>query len=154
MNREQIDKIAWQTIHAHPPMPFKEGLDWNSRRARDYQELEWKLQSGIDFEHAWSDFLHAFYAHRTASFFAHPSPASLSVEWQALLAGAAEWLSAEFGLPHPAWTDEPRYFLAEPWDPAQEFIDMAPYIAENLARSPEAFRKRNVAFLSRNLITL
>lgn len=109
----------------------------------------------MDFEHAWSDFLHAFYDFRTASFFEHPSPSSLSPQWQALLAGAAEWLSAEFGLPHPAWTDNPKYFLDAPWDPAEDLgLDVSDFIADTLARSPEAFRKRNIAFLSRNLITL
>jgi hypothetical protein len=117
MNREQIDKMAWQTIHDRPPLPISEDRGW---RARDYQELEAKLKAGVDFEHAWSDFLHAFYDYRTSSFIVHPSPASLTVEWQALLAGAAEWLSAEFGLPHPVWTDQPQYFLSEPWDPLQD----------------------------------
>jgi hypothetical protein len=28
--------------------------------------------------------------------------------WQAVLAGAAEWLSAEFDLPKPAWVDKPQ----------------------------------------------
>jgi hypothetical protein len=37
----------------------------------------------------------------------------------------------------------------------QEFgIDMTPYMTDKLARSPEAFRRRNIAFLSRNLIAL
>jgi hypothetical protein len=145
-------KIAWQTIHSRAPLVIREDT---GRRARDYQEIEVKLKAGVDFEHAWSDFLHAFYAYKTASFFAYPSPPSLSVEWQALLAGAAEWLSAEFGLPHPKWTDQPQYFLSEPWDPTQELgIGMSRHIPDKLARSPEAFRRRNIAFLSRNLIAL
>jgi hypothetical protein len=152
MNREQIDKIAWQSIHDRSPLPISEDRGW---RAKDYEELEAKLKAGVDFEHAWSDFLHAFYDYKTATFFSHPSPASLSVEWQALLAGAAEWLSAEFGLPQPAWTDQPQYFLSEPWDPIQDLgLDMSEFIEAKLAKSPEAFRKRNIAFLSRNLITL
>jgi len=152
VTRDEIDKIAWQTIHSRPPLDLGEDRGW---RARDYQELEAKLNAGVDFEHAWSDFLHAFYDYKTASFFAHPSPASLSVEWQALLAGAADWLSAEFGLPHPAWTDQRHYFLSEPWDPMQDLgLDMSVFIQAKLFQSPEAFRKRNVAFLSRNLIAL
>lgn len=152
LNREQIDKIAWQTIHAAPVRDLSKDKGW---RARNYQELEDRLKAGVDFEHAWSDFLHAFYAYKDASFFTYPSPPSLSVEWQAVLAGAAEWLSAEFGLPHPEWTDQPQYFLSEPWDPVQELgIDMSRHVQDRLSRSPEAFRKRNIAFLSRNLITL
>ncbi len=59
------------------------------------------------------------------------------------------------GSPAPAWIEEPRYFLDRPWDPMEDMgIDMAEYMADKLDRSPEAFRRRNVAFLSRNLITL
>jgi hypothetical protein len=120
-----------------------------------YEAIDRRLQAGVDFEHVWSDFLQAFYDYKNPSFFAHPSPPSLSVEWQALLAGAAEWLSQEFRLPHPAWTDELPYFLAEPWDPREDLgLDMSEFMAETLAKSPEAFRRRNVAFKARNLIAL
>ncbi len=152
MNREQIDKLAWQSIHQRPPRPVAES---RRRRPMDYQDLARRLEGGVAFDHAWSDFLHAFYDYKDASFFRYPSPTSLSIEWQALLAGAAEWLSEEFGLPHPAWTDDQRYFLAEPWDPREDLgLDMSPFMADMLRRSPEAFRKRNIAFLSRNLIAL
>ena len=64
-------------------------------------------------------------------------------------------MSSEFGLPHPAWVGNPQYFLDEPWHPAEDLgLDMSEYIDDLLARSPEPFRKRNVAFLSRNLISL
>lgn len=152
MNRAQIDKLAWQSIHERPPRPVEENL---ARRPMDYQDLERRLQEGVEFEHIWSDFLHAFYDYKDASFFRYPSPPSLRTEWQALLAGAAEWLSREFGLPHPPWTDDARYFLSEPWDPMEDFgLDMSPFIEEKLRQSPETFRKRNIAFLSRNLIAL
>lgn len=71
-----------------------------------------------------------------------------------MFAGAAEWLSLEFGLPHPAWTDEPRYFLAEPWSVWEEEFGEDEFIEQHMAESPEAFRKRNVACLSRYLISL
>lgn len=58
-------------------------------------------------------------------------------------------------MPHPAWTDDSKYFRDKPWDPVEGFgLDMSEFIDDKLARSPEAFRKRNIAFLSRNLITL
>jgi hypothetical protein len=152
MNREEIDEIAWRTIHDRPPLSIAKASNW---RALDYRSLDEKLRAGVDFEHAWSDFLHAFYDFKDASFFAYPSPTFLSPGWQALLAAAAEWLSAEFNLPHPTWTDEPRYFLDAPWDPWEDLgLDMSEFIGDKLARSPEAFRKRNIAFLSRNLISL
>ena len=147
---QRLDDIAWKTIHESATIPMPE----YGYRPRNYAELEQRLQSGVDFEDAWSDFRHAFFAHKDASFFSHPSPPSLSIEWQAVLAGAAEWLSAEFGLPHPVWTDECRYFLPEPWDVWEEIIGTNEFLDEHMAKSPEAFRKRNVAFLSRNLIAL
>lgn len=64
----------------------------------------------MNFSDAWSGFLHAFYTFQSALFFVYPSPPSLSPQWQALLAGVAEWLSQEFGPPHPAGTDDAKYF--------------------------------------------
>jgi len=152
MNRDQIDELAWRTIHSRQPLPIAKAA---GKRALDYASLDAQLRAGVAFEHAWSNFLHAFYDFRVASFFMYPSPPSLSPQWQALLAGAAEWLSSEFGLPHPAWTDESKYFLDTPWDPVEDLgLDMSEFIVDKLNRSPEAFRRRNIAFLSRNLISL
>ncbi len=135
MNRAEIDEIAWKSILNRPKRKLSEA---RGKRSLNYRELNDRLQSGIDFEHAWSDFLHAFYDYRDATFFADPSPASLSPGWQALLAGAAEWLSDKFALPRPAWIDHPRYFLDRPWDPVEEDhgIDMSEFLADKLSRSP------------------
>jgi hypothetical protein len=150
--RDELDAIAWRTIHAKPKLALAEA---RGTRPLDYLQLEKQLQAGTDFEHSWSDFLHAFYDYKDASFFAYPSPPSLSVEMQAVLAGAAEWLSAEFGLPHPEWTEDRRYFLPEPWHIFEIYgLDMSAHVGEGLARSPHAFRRRNIAFLARNLIAL
>lgn len=149
--RAEIDAIAWKTIHAKPKLVLAEA---RGSRPRDYRQLEEQLQAGVDFEHAWSNFLHAFYDYKDPSFFAYPSPPSLNAGWQAILAGAAEWLSAEFGLPHPEWVDDPQYFLPEPWDPWQEFGLQIRNMDERLQRSPEAFRKRNISFEARGLISL
>ncbi len=152
LNREEQDALAWQIIHRCRPIPVEAAT---RRRPKDYRDIEQWLRDGAEFEMAWSEFLHAFFAAKVASFFAYPSPPSLSPGWQCILAGAADWLSTEFGLPHPSWVDEPRYFLAEPWDPWMEVgLDVSEFIADTMARSPKAFSKRNVAFLSRNLITL
>jgi hypothetical protein len=96
MNRAEIDEIAWKSIFDRPKRQLSEA---NGKRSLNYSELNDRLKAGVDFEHAWSDFLHAFYDYRDATFFVDPSPASLSPGWQALLAGAAEWLSDKFALP-------------------------------------------------------
>jgi hypothetical protein len=150
--RDEMDAIAWKSIRSRAPIPLSKA---GSERALDYVSLDKQLRAGVSFTYAWSNFLHAFYAHRTASFFAHPSPSYLSPRYQALLAGAAEFLSAEFELPHPEWVDSPKYFLDMPWDPEEDLgLDMSEFLEDRMARSPEAFRRRNIAFLSRNLITL
>jgi hypothetical protein len=150
--REQQDKTAWESIRDRAPIPISKA---GSVRALDYQQLDAQLRAGQSFEYAWSNFLHAFFAHRVASFFAFESPSYLSPRYQALLAGAAEWLSAEFDLPHPEWTDNPKYFLDTPWDPEEDLgLDLSEFLEDRMARSPEAFRKRNIAYLSRNLICL
>jgi hypothetical protein len=56
-----------------------------------------------------------------------------------VLAGAAEWLSAEFDLPKPAWVAKPQCFLSSPWDPREDVgLDMSEFHQERLRRSPEA----------------
>jgi hypothetical protein len=141
------DQIAWESIHARPKMTPSKSRD---NRAEDYRELEEHLKAGVPFEIAWGNFLHAFYDFKDASFFAFPPPTSLSPGWQAILAGAAEWLSQEFGLPKPVWVNDPKYFLPSPWDPWGLCEDFETEMAE----LEEPFRKRNVLFEARNLIAL
>jgi hypothetical protein len=149
--REELDALCWRTIKSAKVLPY-EGSKY---RPNNYAEISAGLRAGGEFELLWGDFLHAFYLYRHPSFFEFPSPEELSLENQALLAGAADWLSAEFGLPHPAWTDNPRYFLHKTWDPWEDLgLDMSEFFEAKLQRSPEAFRKRNIAFESRNLIVL
>lgn len=142
-----FDQIAWKTIHDRPKRVLAEARGF---RSRDYRQMGEKLARGAEFELVWSDFLHAFYDYKDASFFAYPPPASLSPGWQAILAGAAEWLSDEFNLPKPAWANDPKYTLPSPWDPWGLCGDFEAEMAE----IEEPFRKRNVLFEARNLIAL
>jgi hypothetical protein len=154
-SRQEQDQVAWETIHAsktHPGPPA--GLAVSLRPA-NYRELGELIASSGDQEHAWSEFLHEFFRYKTASFFAEPSPKILSAEWQALLAGVAEWLSIEFGLPLPQWINEAQYYLPEIWDSLEYWLpDAEPYREERMARTHEVFLKRNVIFETRSLITL
>jgi len=61
----------------------------------------------------------------------------MSPGWQAILAGAAEWLCQEFGLPAPNWLADQRYTLPSPWDLSEN-------PAADLAEVEEPFRRRNV----------
>ena len=142
-----FDQIAWKTIHDRPKMVLAEAKGF---RSRDYRQLGEKLAAGAEFVLVWSDFTHAFFDYRDPSFFAYPPPESLSPGWQAILAGAAEWLSHEFDLPKPAWVDDPKYTLPSPWDPE----GICDNFKRDLAECEEPFRKRNVLFQGRDLIAL
>lgn len=143
----RLDQIAWKTIHDRPKMVLANAKGF---RSLNYRQMGEKLAAGAEFELVWSDFLHAFFDYKDPLFFAHPPPNSLSPGWQAILAGAAEWLCEEFDLAKPDWLADPRYTLPSPWDPwylCQDF-DTA------LAEVEKPFRKRNVVFEARNLIAL
>jgi hypothetical protein len=141
------DQLAWEFIHSRPRLAISQARGY---RALDYLQLGEKLAARVQFEIAWGDFLHAFYDFKDASFFAYPPPASLSPGWQAILAGAAEWLSQEFELPRPEWVDDPKFTLPTPWDPWGLTDDFD----AGLSEIEEPFRKRNVLFQGRDLIAL
>jgi hypothetical protein len=111
-----------------------------------------------DYGHALAHFLDEFYLFRQASFFSEEPPATFDTRRRAFLAAVAEFLSQEFGLPVPAWTEKQEYFLAEEWD----WIEDHPGFNEELhfrisrrrASATPAFRRRKILYEGRNLIRL
>jgi hypothetical protein len=81
MNRAELDKLAWQTIKTATIDPAAPDGLTVSGRPKNYAELGQMLALGVDFEFAWSEFLHEFYRRRTAEFFAERPPAALSLGW-------------------------------------------------------------------------
>ena len=156
MTREAMDKIAWQIIHAQPRSSGPPAGLAASGRPRNFREFfDLMEQRDDDFEFAWSEFRHEFYRHKDASFFEVPPPDGFARPYRALLAGAAEFWCREFGLTAPAWTEEPQYFLDEPWMPWGEFLaDNAEVVASRRATADPAFLRRNILFAARNLIAL
>lgn len=154
--RAEIDAIAWKTIKSAALCPGTPSGYAECGRPANYAELGQMIKDwNGDYEHAWSEFLHEFFRYRTASFFAEPPPRMLSPGRRAILAGTAEYLSKEFNIPVPAWTEEPEYFLPEIWDPWTDMgLDMKEFEEERKAKSHECFLRRNVLFASRDLITL
>jgi len=154
MSRAQLDQIAWETIKtASVSTASPAGLK-ASGRPRDYAELA-ELTARKDYETAWSEFLHEFFRYRTAEFFIVPPPRSFSPQRRALLAGVAEFLSTEFGLPVPEWVNDREYFLGEMWDPWEDICpDLESLRQVRIDRSHPMFLKRNVVYETRNLITL
>jgi hypothetical protein len=153
--RAEIDAIAWKTIREAKPHNGSPCGYSKCGRPSNYCELGQMISDRDDFELAWSEFLHEFFRYRTASFFEEPPPQILSKGWRAILAGTAEYLSKEFNLPIPVWTEEAEYFLPMLWNPLEDWVpDMEQYRAEQIAKAHEIFLKRKVIFASRNLITL
>jgi hypothetical protein len=155
MTRAELDALAWQIIHNQPRSrnpPF--GLA-ACERPCNFRELYDLMERRDDFEHAWSEFCHEFYRHKEASFLEVPPPEEFSIEYQALLAGAAEFWCREFDLQVPAWTEDPQYFLSEPWMPWSEFLADDPEVVARLrAAADPAFLRRNILFAARNLISI
>lgn len=153
-HRDRLDQIAWRTIHETPGRDYPPPGLAASGRPCNYAEFA-ELAARWDPELAWSEFLHEFFRYKQAGFFAVPPPTTLPRERRALLAGIAEFLCTEFGLPVPAWVNEPEYFLDEMWDPWE---DLAPHLErtrpERIERSHPIFLKRNIVYEARNLITL
>lgn len=140
--KAELDAVAWRTIHTATVVRDRKPDGYaESRRPANYAELGQMIEDTDDFELAWSEFEHEFYRYRTASFFAERPPDLLKPEYQVMLAGAAEFLSQEFGLEPPAWTDEPRYTLAEVWDPWEDLSpDMRQFRDELRKRARRRFR--------------
>ena len=153
LSRKRLDAIAWKTIHEQGSRDYPPPGLTASGRPSNFAEYA-ELAERWDPELAWSEFLHEFYRYKQASFLAVPPPKSLPRNRRALLAGVAEFLSQEFGLPVPTWVNESEYFLDEMWDPWEDICpDMEQTHPGRIERSHPAFLKRNVVYEARNLIT-
>jgi hypothetical protein len=153
------DALAWKAIHSRPvPKEEHRGLRYSGRPA-NYDELEQAVvEHGQDYGYAFAHFLDEFYLFRRASFFAEEPPTSFDTRRRAFLAAVAEFLSQEFGLPIPAWTEKPEYFLAEEWDWVEDYPGFNEELRSRISRRREsatpAFRRRNILYEGRNLIRL
>lgn len=122
--RAELDHIAWQTIHTASAIGNRQPAGYAATgRPSNFIELA-QMMADRDEEMAWSEFLHEFYRFRTPSFFAERPPESLSPQWKALLAGTAEFLSKEFGLPVPEWVNDPQYTLPVQWDRWEDLLQV------------------------------
>lgn len=70
-------------------------------------------------------------------------PRSELLRWAAFCAASVEWLCDTYGVSCPAWVEDPRYVLSEPW------VDSPgahkPHIRERLVQqTPEPFSRRNI----------
>jgi hypothetical protein len=153
------DAIAWKAIQSRPlPTSTHFGLA-NSGRPANFVEIERAMvEREQAYGYACDHFLDEFYLFRRQSFFAEEPPASLDRRRRAFLAAVAEFLSGEFQLPLPEWTEKPEYFLAEEWDWVEDQPDFNDELRARISRRREsatpAFRRRNILYEGRNLIRL
>ncbi len=116
--RDERDAEIWAFLHARVPEPgLPRSYSERGGRPVNFVELGQAIADYSEWEGPWSAFTHEFFLYETASFFDLRPPACWPIEWQAVCAGAAEALCVRFGFPVPEWTEEPKYFLGEPWMP-------------------------------------
>lgn len=87
-------------------------------------------------------------AQERASLICEPPESTGQPETDAYLAALTESLCQESGLPAPAWTQHPSYYLKRPWFAG----GLESLKAILLAESPAPFRRRNL-FVSANALS-
>lgn len=150
MSRERVDAICWRIMHQRP-YPWYEPTP-----PSNYEELGNLLLRGADWEDAFYAFNTRFAAHRRATFFDYRPPDWIEPEYQAFLAGLAEFYVIEFNLPMPTWdVNDPKYVLPEPWDPHGWMLpDDEESVRRRIAKAHPLFANRNVIYNVRNLIVV
>lgn len=163
MNREEMDAIAWRIMHEQAAFEGEPAGLERSHRPCNYAELgelteRRRHKDDFCFEHAWSEFLHEFCRYRSATFFSNEPPVNMSPGRRAWLAGVAEYLCLDFGLPVPAWTSKSEYYLADEYEPSSELVPY--FVTEGEARdllrakTHPVFLRRKVLFDVRGLTTV
>jgi hypothetical protein len=152
--RQERERAAWDAIHNRPYLLGSPAGFAVNRRPANFQELANAQNSGVDWEIAWNEFFREFFRYRSPAFFQVEPPGTFSPGNRALLAGVAEFLCEEFGLPVPVWVHYPVYTLPKLWDPASDYVsDAHLHQEERAARSHPTFLKHNVIFESRWLLS-
>lgn len=164
--RAETDDIVWKAMTEAPAdrTPWREGA-WTGGWPRTFAEIGLAIQSGADWEDAWSGWGHALMFGRDARCLAEEPPDWFLPARRAMMAGAAEFLARVYGLPVPDWTSKAEYFLPEP-DYSNcaisfgdgEYALILPETEDDDCRlragTPKEMLRRNVIFAARNLTVL
>ncbi len=70
-------------------------------------------------------------------------PVALSIRtrrWAAFCAASVEWLCQQYGVPCPAWVQNPAYCLPTPW----WYYPQAKLRERLMQQTPEPFKRRNI----------
>jgi len=150
----QWDKLAWKIIKDRKTAPDEYG-------PKNYAELEAWVRKGISLEdYASPRLLDYFYQTRDPKTFELEPSTFFTPQYRAFLAGVAEYLTRDFGFPVPEWVERPEFFLADYWDPIEDFWaeigSEMPFeeLETRLARCPPEFTRRKVICQSRALIRI
>jgi predicted esterase YcpF (UPF0227 family) len=112
--RQELDDIVWRSMADAPRdrSPWRES-PWSGGRPQTFSEMEQVMESGHDWEYAWSDWLHQFISRKDPRCLGEEPPSGFPPARRVMLAGAAEFFAKLYGLPKPAWVEKPEYFLPE-----------------------------------------
>lgn len=101
-----------------------------------------------NFTNAWYDYAKNIRPSLVSGPLVHPEQETdYTRRWAAFCAASVEFLCKSYGVPCPAWVDEPRYILSQPWSGSNIFPDITPH---NVKTTPLPFAKRNI-FCGRGL---
>jgi pimeloyl-ACP methyl ester carboxylesterase len=164
--RQELDEIVWRSMADAPRdrSPWRES-PWSSGRPQTFAEMEQVMESGHDWEYAWSDWLHQFISRKDPRCLGEEPPSGFPPARRAMLAGTAEFFAKLYGLPKPVWVEKPEYFLPEldyygcviSFGDGQYGLLMPETGAEDYrlrARTPKEFLRHNIILPARDLTVL
>jgi hypothetical protein len=150
-----LDDLLWESYRAQParsiPLTLTHhGIMLSWPRGSTSKRIETTCGKVRGLQPGARSFM--LFHYKSISFFNERAPATLSMEEQALWAGVAEGLCNKLYLTVPEWTNEPRYFLAEPWDSSVLYSILSSSIAQRLSESDPEFSRRNVVARIRDFL--
>lgn len=160
-----MDQLCWEILDSK--LRDSHTSENTPKRPANYTELEWAIMGYLSspsetdlpwgwpaFEHSWANFLDEFFERLSADFFAARPPVSFPQKYQALLAGAADYLCTRYDLDLPDWIDDEQYCLSCLCDWTLDLPELRSTRFRRCQRADPVFLKRNLIFEARGLIRL